>query len=49
VTVKDSKNHFLMIDEIKMQLKKSAEPQNGKTTRLLQATVVECSKISFLQ
>jgi hypothetical protein len=38
--VKDSKNQFLMIDEIKMRLKKSASSQNEKTTRLLQTTVV---------
>jgi GH18 family chitinase len=41
--MKDSKNHFLMIDEVKMQLKKSAGSQNGKTTRLLQATVARSS------
>ncbi len=29
-----------MIDEIKMRLKKVRDPQNGKTTSLMQATVL---------
>jgi hypothetical protein len=31
--VKDSKNHFLMIDEIKMRLKKSARPSKRKNDK----------------
>jgi hypothetical protein len=39
VTIRIAKNHFLMIDGVKMRPKKKCGAENRKTHRLLQTTV----------
>jgi hypothetical protein len=46
--MRDSKNHFLMIDEVRKRPKKKCGAENRKTQTLLQATIFQKFDLELL-